>query len=88
MRRGVNGKLAKKYVRKPYYECDLNPEGGGKLTQTKLPFYKKTPDDRKLRRGGADDNFTRGLDIATPSVGQIFGCADDRNENTEAGINE
>ena len=77
MTRGTRGKLYKKYVKEWYYECDLNLRGDGKLTQTKLSFPKMTPDDRKMRGGGADDSSKMGSGFCTSTEGQTTGSADD-----------
>ena len=88
MTKGKTGKLYKKYEKTWFFECDLNPRGGGKLSQPRLSFAKMTPDDRKSGgRGGANDNSVMGGGSSTCTVGQTEGCAVEL-EGRRAGIND
>ena len=49
MVKGPGGKNVKSYKKKPYFECDLGPQGRGPLRQTRLSFIKTTP--RPVQRG-------------------------------------
>ena len=71
---GPDGGLQKKYVRKPYWECDLDLMGNKKLKQPTLNFKMMTQNDR---RGGDDGPVTQGggnCDLSTSKVGQNMKC--------------
>ena len=80
---GKDGKPKKKYVRQPYFVCDVGL-GGKKLKQTQLHFFKLTA-GRVDMGGRADDNSNGvgGPEFCTSKEGQTGSCgrvAGSRNE--------
>ena len=52
MTMGADGVMKKKYVRRSYFVCDLDPIGAKQLKQSTSSFSKMTQNDR---RGSAVD---------------------------------
>ena len=74
-----DGKTKKKYNRKKYFVCDVDPVDSKKLKQSTLQFPKMMQDDRR-GRGDADDNSRMGegvlkyCNLCTSKAGQDMSC--------------
>ena len=65
---GPGGELAKKMVKKTFWQCDVGHERGVILRQTKLYFPKKTPAEVG---GGRDTGGAQRLcNISSTTLGQ------------------
>ena len=85
MVKGPGGKNVKSYKKKPYFECDLGPQGRGPLRQTRLSFTKTTP--RPVQRGvdmtvAGDTEENVCSNFSSTTVGQVG----DGTVRTEGGL--
>ena len=83
---GKDGKPKKKYVRQPYFVCDVGL-GGKKLKQTQLHFFKLTA-GRVDMGGRADDNSNGvgGPEFCTSKEGQTGSCGRVAGSRDEKGF--
>ena len=74
-----DGKTKKRYIRRKYFVCDVDPVDNKKLKQSTLNFSKMMQDDRR-GRGDADDSSRKGegvlrfCNFCTSKVGQDQSC--------------